>query len=214
MKLPLLLAAAVALGGCAAMRSLDSDVSTYSRWPAERKPATYAFERLPSQQERPGAAAAPRSGRSGAVEAAGFAAAADPKSADVTVQVGARITATDRSPYDDPFWWGPGLRRPFFYGRSGRVFLSPGWYPYGWYPYGWYPYGWGPRWDSYEREVALLIRDRKTGEPLYEARATSDGLSPMVETALPAMFEAALKDFPTGGANPRRVTVEIRPASS
>ena len=94
MKLPLLLAAAVALGGCAAMRSLDSDVSTYSRWPAERKPATYAFERLPSQQERPEQQQRLEAAARGAVEAAGFAAAADPKSADVTVQVGARITAT------------------------------------------------------------------------------------------------------------------------
>src|SRR5688500_2764290 len=132
MRSILLLIAAWALAGCAAMRSIDSDVSTFSRWPAERKPATYAFERLPSQQERPEQQQrlehAPRS----AVEAAGFAPAGDPKSAAVTVQVGARITACDRSPFDDPFWWGPGLRRPFFYTRGGRLFYAPGWHPYGW----------------------------------------------------------------------------------
>ena len=206
MKVLLLLAAALLLGGCAAMRSIDSDVSTYSRWPAERKPSTYAFERLPSQQERPEQQQRLEDAARGAIERAGFTPAADPKSADVSVQVGARITATDRSPFDDPFWWGPGLHRPFFYGRSGRVFYAPGWRPY----------GWGMRWDSvtYEREVALLIRDRKTGEPLYEARASSDGFAPMADTALPAMFQAALKDFPSGGVNPRRVTVEIAPASS
>jgi hypothetical protein len=88
------------------------------------------------------------------------------------------------------------------------VFLSPGWYPYGWYPYGWYPYGWGPRWDSYEREVALLIRDRKTGTLLYEARANNSGPSAAIDYLLPAMFEAALKDFRpaarTRAASPRR----------
>ena len=206
MKVPLLLAAALLLGGCAAMRSVDSDVSTYSRWPAERKPATYVFERLPSQQDRPEQQQRLEDAARTAVEGAGFAPAADPKAADVSVQVGARITATDRSPFDDPFWWGPGLHRPFFYSRGGRLFYAPGWRPY----------GWSTRWDNvtYEREVAVLIRDRKSGEPLYEARASSEGFSPMIETALPAMFEAALKDFPNAGINPRRVTVEIKPASS
>ncbi|MEP7057095.1 MAG: DUF4136 domain-containing protein [Caldimonas sp.] len=204
MRISLVLAALLALGGCAAMKSFDSDVSSYSRWPAERKPTTYAFERLPSQQARPEQQQLLEDAARPAVEAAGFAPSSDPQSADVTVQLGARITATDRSPFDDPFWWGPGLRRPFFYPYHARGFWGPRW-----------PYGWGPRWRDYdyEREVALLIRDRKTGQPLYEARANSDGLTPMVETALPAMFAAALKDFPNGGVNPRRVTVELKPAS-
>ena len=207
MRTILLLVAAVALAGCAAMRSIDSDVSTYSRWPPERKPATYAFERLPSQQVRPEQQQQLEDAARSAVEAAGFAPAGDPKGADVTVQVGVRVTALDRSPFYDPFWWGPGLHGPYFYGRGGRLFYAPGWYSY----------GWGPRWDyptTYAREVALLIRDRKSGEPLYEARASNDGYSPMTETALPAMFEAAMKDFPNSGINPRRVTVEIKPASS
>ena len=46
-------AALVLLGGCAAMRQLDSEVSSYSQWPAARGAATYTFERLPSQQTRP-----------------------------------------------------------------------------------------------------------------------------------------------------------------
>ena len=207
MRSILLLVIAIALGGCASMRSIDSDVSTYGRWPAERKPTTYAFERLPSQQARPEEQQRLEDAARSAVEAAGFTLAADPKGADVTVQVGARITAYDRSPFDDPFWWGPGLYRPFLYSRGGRLFFAPGWNSY----------GWGLRWDyptTYEREVALLIRDRTSGEPLYEARASSDGFSPMTESALPAMFEAALKDFPSGGINPRRVTVEFKPASS
>ena len=207
MRSILLLVAALALSGCAAMRSIDSDVSTYSRWPSERRPTTYAFERLPSQQARPEQQQRLEEAARRAVEAAGFAPAGDPKAADVTVQVGARITAYDRSPFDDPFWWGSGLQRPLFFSRSGRLFYAPGWHPY----------GWPSRWDyptTYEREVAVLIRDRRSGEPLFEARASSDGFSPMTETALPAMFEAAMKDFPHGGINPRRVTVELKPASS
>jgi hypothetical protein len=199
------LAVGVALAGCAAMRSLDSDVSSYSRWPAERKPASYAFERLPSQQARPEQQQLLEDAARPAVEGAGFRLAADPTVADVTVQLGARITATDRSPVDDPFWWGPGLHSPIPYAHGGRVFWGLGWGDPS-----------GPRWDTYgyQREVALLIRDRGTGQPLYEASVVSDGYSPLAATALPAMFAAALKDFPNGGANPRRVTIGIKPASS
>jgi hypothetical protein len=196
-----LLASMSALAGCAAMRSLESDVSTYSQWPADRKPSTYAFERLPSQQARAEQQQALEDAARPAVEAAGFTPAPDRSSADVTVQLGARITATDRSPFADPFWWGAGPYGPFPYRHGGRLFMGPG-----------LRFGWGPHMDDYRylREVAVLIRDRKTGQPLYEASTVNDGLAPMADTALPAMFEAALKDFPLSGANPRRVTVEVK----
>src|SRR5690349_21906648 len=99
MRSILLLVAALALGGCASMRNFDSDVSTYSRWPADRKPATYAFERLPSQEARPEQQQRLENAARAAVERAGFTPAADPASAEVTVQVGARIYAVDRSPF-------------------------------------------------------------------------------------------------------------------
>ena len=44
---------AVALGGCAAFNNLSNEVSTYGAWPAERQPANFVFERLPSQQAHP-----------------------------------------------------------------------------------------------------------------------------------------------------------------
>ena len=56
-----------------------------------------------------------------------------------------------------------------------------------------------------------LIRDRKSGQALYEARATTDGASSASSNLLAAMFEAALKDFPNAGLNPRRVRVELSP---
>ncbi len=198
LKLITLLAAALTLAGCAALRNLNSEVSSYGQWPADRKPGSYVFERLPSQQARPERQQALEDAARRAVETAGFTPAADDKSADVSVQLGARVSANDRSPYDDPFWW----RGGFFYApyphhaRFGRGFWGPG-------------FGLQYTSPSYEREVALLIRDRKSGQPLYEARASNDGLSPAIDSLLPAMFEAALKDFPAGGINPRRVTVQL-----
>ena len=190
----LVLSAVLALSGCAAMRNLDSEVSTYSQWPAGRQPASYRFERLPSQQARAEQQQQLEDAARRAIEGAGFTPAADEASADVSVQLGARVNASDRSPYDDPFWWHGGLY------RSSR-FVGTYWGP-----------GFGIRWASpttYEREVALLIRDRNSGLPLFEAHASNDGTSPAFASLLPAMFEAALKDFPNGGVNPRRVSIEL-----
>jgi hypothetical protein len=196
-------AAVAALAGCASLDSVDSDVSAFSRWPTGRAPATYAFERLPSQQAHPQQAQVLEDAARRAVEGAGFVPALEGSTADVSVQLGARIAETDRSPFDDPFWYGGygSWHRPFAYGRYGRPFRGPGW------RYG----AWGPGYDLpyYQREVAVLIRDKRTGEALYEARAASEGTSSGNPEVLPAMFSAALKDFPNAGAtNTHRVTIE------
>jgi Domain of unknown function (DUF4136) len=192
MRTSLSLLIAATLSGCATFNNLNSDVSTYSQWPAQRKPASYAFERLPSQQARPDEQQRLEDAARGAIEAAGFSAAADPKAAEFVVQLGARVNANDRSLYDDPFWWRGGL----YYSRHGRGFWGPG-------------FGMGFTTPTYEREVAVLIRDRQSGQPLYEARASNDGASPSIDSLLPAMFEAAMKDFPHAGVNPRKVTTQI-----
>ena len=192
-----LLSLLAALTACAGMNAIESDVSTYSQWPADRKPTSYAFERLPSQQARPQDQAQLEATARPALAQAGFVEAADPKDADVTVQVGVRISRADRY-YDDPFWWRGG---PMFYSRWGaRPYWGPGWGP-----------GAGLAYDSprYDREVAVLIRDRKSNQPLYEARASNDGLTSGGDQLTGAMFIAAMKDFPHNGINPRRITVPL-----
>lgn len=192
LSLPIAALAIAALSGCASFNQLQSDVSSYSRWPADRKPASYTFERLPSQEARPETQQKLEDAARGPIEAAGFTMASDPKTAEYIVQLGARVDANERSLYEDPFWW----RSGFYYGRYGRGFWGPG-------------FGASFTTPTYEREVAVLIRDRASGQPLYEARASNDGASPSIESLLPAMYEAAMKDFPNGGVNPRRVTTEI-----
>ena len=113
-------AAVLALAGCASLNVLDTQVSSFSRWPAGRAPATYAFERLPSQQANPQAAEVLEDSARRAVEAAGFVPAGEGAVPDVSVQIGARITATDRSPFDDPFWYGPYGWGPYT-GRSSTA---------------------------------------------------------------------------------------------
>ncbi|KQW39908.1 DUF4136 domain-containing protein [Rhizobacter sp. Root404] len=192
-------AVAVALGGCAAFNNLSNEVSTYGSWPADRQPATFVFERLPSQQAHPERRQQLEDAARGALEAAGFRAAADPNDAQYLMQVGARVTSNDPWIFNDPLFW----RGAAFNGhpwRYGRGYWGPGW--------GW---GWGSPYESqsFEREVALLIRDRRTGQLLYEARANNNGPSPSIDYLLPAMFEAALKDFPNVSPAPRSVTTQI-----
>ncbi len=195
------IAAAALLSACASLNDVSADVSSYSRWPAGRSAGTYAFERLPSQQAKPQQAQMLEDSARRAVEGAGFVPAPEGSAPDVTVQVGARVVETDGYPWEDPFWGGGfGLwHRPF--GRYGRPYGLAGWRG-----------GFGGSYNdfpSYQREVALLIRDKRSGEPLYEARAQNEGSTTGVATILPAMFVAALKDFPAGSTtNPHPVTVE------
>jgi hypothetical protein len=195
-----------ALSGCAGLNQLSSEVSTFNQWPAGRQPASYAFDRLPSQQANPDAQKLLEDAAARALQAAGFTPAADAKTADVTVQLGARVNVQDRSPFEDPFWWRGGLYR----GYSVRGFRSDGFGFGAGLGFGFGRSFYGP--PSFEREVAVLIRDKKTGDPLYEARALNEGASQSINSLLTAMFDATLQGFPatsTGAAAPRRVTTLI-----
>jgi hypothetical protein len=198
------------LAGCASLSTMQAQVASYGTWPAQRKPGTYAFERLPSQQARADVQQRLEDAARPAIEGAGFTAAAPGEAADVLVQVGARVTRYDRSPWDDPFWYGGYYGYGYGYWR-GRPW--PGFYrPYPFYPYPYY--GYGPSysdWPRYEREVGLLLRDRSNGTPLYEARASNDSYSAGGDELLMALFKASMADFPNSGSVPHSVTLQLSP---
>ncbi|MDP3085952.1 MAG: DUF4136 domain-containing protein [Rubrivivax sp.] len=191
--LTLALAGAALGAGCAGLRSLSCEVSTFGDWPAGRQPGSYAFDRLPSQQARAEATGRIEAAARGALEKAGFRAAGAGQTADVLVQVGARSTRADRVLWDDPLWW----RGGFAHWRHGP-WVGPSW-------------SLSARLDAprYEREVALLIRDGASGKPLFEARASQEGGTWSDAELYAAMFEAALTDFPRLGVNPRVVVVAL-----
>ncbi|MBT9599211.1 MAG: DUF4136 domain-containing protein [Vitreoscilla sp.] len=179
--IPAALLAAGLMAGCAGFKTVTSEVSTYGDWPAGRAAGSYAIERLPSQQAAKSDEQQMIEGSASlALQAAGFVPAAAGTQPDVVVQIGARVTRQERAPWDDPLWWNPRFSR-------------------------WAVVGWpGPYWATrmrldtpeYQREVGVLIRDRATGQPLYEARARNDGITSGGQTMLTAMFTAALKEFP------------------
>ena len=186
--------AALGLGGCAAMRSISFDVSSFGEWPAGRSAGSYAFERLPSQQARAAETALLEDSARPALAKAGFLPVAEGQTPDVLVQVGARVGRADGPLWDDPLWW-----------RGG----------FGSFRYG--PWG-GPRWaltfrqdfGRYEHQAAVLLRDRASGKPVFEARAVHESSTELTSKGtLGLMFEAALMDFPKLGMNPRTVVLQL-----
>ena len=194
--LVLMAGTALALAGCAGMHTLTSEVSSFGEWPADRAAGSYAFERLPSQQARAAETDRLEEAARTALAKAGFKPAAEGAAPDVLVQVGTRVGRAE-APWADPFWW-----------RGGFGYWRPA------------PWG-GSRWAlsaqfdlhaRYDLEVAVLLRDRASGKPLYESRASVESSSSQANTAtLAALFQAALMDFPRLGVNPRRVTVTMAP---
>lgn len=192
--LMLSLSAVAALAACSGPYFIAADVNSYGAWPTDRKPSSFAFDRLPSQQQSKRQAELEEGARA-ALEKAGFKPAADPRTADVLVTLGARVSSAERAPWDDPLWWrwhgGYGYwRNVGFYGGPWRLPSEM-------------------MFDRrFEREVALVLRDRQTNTPLYEARASNDGSTMGDANLMSALFSAALSDFPRTQPQSHRVTVQ------
>lgn len=184
------------LSACAGLDTVDVEVVSQGSWPAERKPGSYAIERLPSQQANAAEQERVEAAALGALQTAGFTPAPRDE-AEVLIQLGARVFVTPRGGYPYPSmywrsdWWYHGGRWPYFWGP----------------PYG-YGLGYVEDFPDYQREVAVLIRDRRSQQIVYETRGsyTSRWRS---DALLPALFEAVMKDFPHTARGSRIVTVAL-----
>lgn len=193
--------ALLGLSGCAALNTITADAQSFGSWPAGRQAGSFAFERLPSQQLNEQQQSELESAARSALEKAGFTVAADPKTADVLVSIGVRVSRSDNAPWDDPLWWR--WNGNYFDWRYG-----PAWRPH-FSRFG-YPYPIDPMMERrYDRAVALLLRDRKSNEPLYEARASNDGATVGSLSLFGALFEAAMADFPQTQPQPHPVSVQL-----
>lgn len=186
-------AATLSLAGCGTMTSLTADVSSFGQWPPTRPLPRYAFERLPSQQAQPDFQARVEAAARPVLTRKGFVEADSPQKADVLVQVAAQAR-TMYSGYD-PFdrWDGR------FFGGFGGLWGGRG------------GLGFGMSFEPpvTQMQVDVLIRDKASSQTLYETHATHRRAGGVVESLMPAMFDAALKDFPAQAISPRVVTVPI-----
>jgi len=190
--------ATASLVACSGPYMVSAEVNSYGTWPADRAAGTYAFERLPSQQQSQRQTDLEESARA-AIEKAGFKPAADSKTADVLVNLGARVSPAERAPWDDPLWWR--WRGSYGYWRAGGLYGGAFGVP------------WRLQSDvlydrRFEREVAVLMRDRASNEPIYEAHASNDGSSTGDASLVTALFSAAMSDFPKARPEGHRVSVQ------
>ena len=188
------------LTGCASMRLIDSDVVSVAAAPPgmSLQGAKYRFERLPSQVHNPEAGLAEQQAQA-AMTAVGLV--RDDAAASLSVMVGFSGTQYLADP------WG----RP----------LGPGWIPYGSIAVG---SGFGRNFGShvglgvgmrfppptqYRREVSVVMRDLKSGQVVYETRASHAGPWSDSVPIFATLFQAALANFPNPPSGPRRVNIEL-----
>ena len=193
-----LILAAGLLSGCASMRIVDSDVVSVAAAPAgmNLQGAKYRFERLPSQANNPEAGLAEQQAQA-AMTAVGLV--RDDANAQLSVLVGFAGTQYLADAWGRPL--PPGAWSPYY----GSISMGRGIGPN-------VGLGMGMRFPpptQYRREVSLIMRDLKSGQVVYETRATHDG--PWSDSAqiFTTLFQAAMANFPNPPAGPRRVNIEI-----
>lgn len=193
-----LILAAGLLSGCASMRIVDSDVVSVVAAPAGMSlhGAKYRFERLPSQANNPEAGLAEQQAQA-AMTAVGLV--RDDANAQLSVLVGFAGTQYLADAWGRPL--PPGAWSPYY----GSISMGRGIGPN-------VGLGVGMRFPpptQYRREVSLIMRDLKSGQVVYETRATHDG--PWADSAqvFATLFQAAMANFPNPPAGLRRVNIEI-----
>ena len=193
-----LTASALLLTGCATTRVVNSQVRAVATVPAgaQLQGAKYRFERLPLQANNPEAGLAEQQAQA-AMTAVGLV--RDDANAQLSVLVGFAGTQYLADAWGRPL--PPGAWSPYY----GSISMGRGIGPN-------VGLGVGMRFPpptQYRREVSLIMRDLKSGQVVYETRATHDG--PWADSAqvFATLFQAAMANFPNPPAGLRRVNIEI-----
>lgn len=184
-----ILLAALLLSGCATGYLQDNYVQSFSDLTAVPAQPSYRFERLPSQQSP--VQAQLEAMADPALHKAGLR--RDDTNPRYKVQLTARLQRV-LSPWASPWdgWgWGGGFRHGF-----GHRFGHPMRFAQMASPW-------------YLREVSVIMRELPSNRVVFESHAANDGPWLDNSSVFPAMFEAAVQDFPNPPAGPRRVNIQV-----
>lgn len=181
------LATLLALGGCATTRIIDSEVRSFAGSLGPTNPASYRFERLPSQDLQAKAQDQLETMAQPLLESVGL------RKADSAPQYALQMTAAVeaiQNPSYSASW-----RRQRWMDRDGLMrfpsmglMLEPPWYRY---------------------TVSFLLRDIATSQTVFESTAQHIGPWSDSQRLLPAVIRAALSDFPRAQPQPHNVLIEI-----
>lgn len=192
--------ACIWLAGCAGVRTIDSDVQSYSTLQQVPAPPTYRLQLLPSQ-----IALGPQFDtviQQAEASLAGVGLRRDDRQGSVIAQIDAQAR------YIPDSWLMPGSP----YNPYGGLGWGPGW--------GW---GWrgGIAWRDtgpslHYRAVQLTLRDVQTQQVVYETSARYEDVWVDDQVIYRILFDSALNGFPQPPQGPRRVTTTTggKPAST
>lgn len=183
--LPYIAIAVGLLTGCAGPRMIDSEVQAYTANVPAVANASYRLERLPSQVSD-----ASRDG----LEALAHAALAqsglvrDEVSPRYTIQLTGEVTQYVK---DVTF---PERRRwiwhdPFYRWNTGTVLVTEP--------------------ARFRHSVRLVMRERITGEIVYETTAAHENSWADGKNVFPVLLQAALRDYPTPPTGPRTLNLPV-----
>lgn len=186
------LATLLALGGCATTRIIDSEVRSFVGSTVPNTPASYRFERLPSQDLQAKAQDQLETMAQPLLERVGL------RKADTAPQYALQMTATLEAIQNPSY--GPAWRRQRWMDRDGLIrfpsmglMLEPPWYRY---------------------SVSLVLRDIATSQTVFESTAQHVGPWSDSQQLLPAVIRAALSDYPRAQPQPHTVFIEISPTAA
>ena len=175
------------LGGCATTRIIDSEVRSFAGSTPPTQPASYRFERLPSQdlqapaQERLETIAQPL------LESVGLRKeVTEPKYALV---MKASVEAIENPTFSRSWKRQQWLDRDGFMRLpSMGLMLEPSWQRY---------------------SVSLVLRDIASSQTVFESSAQHMGPWSDTQQLLPAVIRAALSDYPRAQPQPHSVFIEV-----
>ena len=183
------------LAGCAGVRTIDSDVQSYSTLQQVPAPPTYRLQLLPSQ-----VALGPQFDtvvQQAEASLAGVGLRRDDRQGSVIAQIDVQAR------YIPDSWLLPGSP----YNPYGGLGWGPGW---GW---GW---GWrgGIAWRDtgpslHYRAVQLTLRDVQTQQVVYETSARYEDVWVDDLVIYRILFDSALNGFPKPPQGPRRVSTTV-----
>ena len=201
-----LLVAAVVLTGCASV-TVDSEVNAFSKLsPTAVVNSSYRFEALPSQQIEPARQAKVEGAAQIALQKVGLT--RNDSAARYSVQIGVRSAEVLRGAYSG--YWDHGFGGFSGFGRFGDPYWRSSFYGPGFYPgFGFHSPFYPSATASYRHEVTLLLRDVASQQVVFETRAVHEGFWRDTERLLPALLEAALRDFPNPPRGARQIEVPL-----
>lgn len=192
---------ALFLAGCAGLRAVDVDVTSFASWPSglvAGPGSTYRFERLPSQQ--PGAVQRDRLETFTREALSRKGLQLSPATGQYSVQV-----STNSQLVTDGYSTGGsnvGISTGIFSGGGGGG-------GFGGISFGFPLGGAGAGSSGYRIELVILLRSLQTNSVVFESRAYALMPSGEDPAVLSAMVDAALRGFPVPLTGPQRYRIDL-----